>query len=107
MTAVAASTDPTFQWNGEFFAFRELRLAKDPTILGPAVVYALISPANTTAFAKGPTRGLFVGAAGIIYGQDAFGNQVNGLPVIAGWNPVSFAGIDSTSTTATNIWGVW
>jgi hypothetical protein len=107
MAAVTATSNPTFAWNAESGRWGDMKTFKDPTLLGPAIVFALITPTNTTALAKGPTRGLWVGAAGIIFGQDAFGNQVNGIPVAIGWNPLCMAGIDATSTTATNIWGVW
>ena len=107
MTAVTATTDPLFVWNDESGQWKDMKNFKDPTLLGPAIVFAKISPTDNTALAKGPTRGICAGAAGVIYGQDAFGNQVNGIPVIAGWNPLCMAGIDNTSTTATNIWGIW
>ena len=47
------------------------------------------------------------GGIGVIYGQDAFGNQVNGIPVVEGKNEISMSGIDNTGATATNLWGVW
>ena len=109
MTAVVKTTEPSFTWNLEQATWANLKKMNLPPVVGPAIKFSLITPTNNTAFVNGngPTRGIFVGQAGVIYGQDAFGNQVNGIPVIAGYNPISMAGIDATSTTATNIWGVW
>jgi hypothetical protein len=107
MAAVAVTADPELTWNNTRGAFKDEQMFRDSELLAPAIVFAKITPTDTTALANGPTRGLACGAAGVIYGQDAFGNQVNGIPVVAGWNPLCMAGIDSTSTTATNIWGIW
>jgi hypothetical protein len=107
MTAVAKTGNPSFVWNLATSSWTNLREMKNPSIFGPAINFALITPANNTALAEGPTRGIFAGTAGVLYGQDAFGNQVNGIPVVAGFNPITMAGIDATNTTATNLWGVW
>ena len=107
MGAVTVVKNPSFTWQAEPMTFVAMKMARDPTLLAPAIMYSKITPTDTTALANGPTRGIVCGAAGVLYGQDAFGTQVNGIPVVAGWNPFSMAGIDSTSTTATNIWGIW
>jgi hypothetical protein len=107
MTAVAKTVNPAVLWNREASSVNNLRQMHDISVFGPAVLFSSITPANNAAFASGPTRGIFAGSSGVLYGQDAFGNQVNGIPVVAGFNPITMAGIDATNTTATNLWGVW
>lgn len=106
-----ATTEPlfsaVFKWGLEGKAFHDLGDFDGATVMGPAIRYAKITPTNATALTQGPTRQIIVGAAGVLYGQDAFGNQVNGVPVVAGVNLISMSGIDNTGTTATNLWGVW
>lgn len=98
---------PTYKWGLEGKAYTDLGDFDGQTVMGPAVKYAKIAPTNATPLPQGPTRWIIAGAAGVIVGQDAFGNQVAGVPVVAGKNEISLSGVDNTGTTATNIWGVW
>ena len=98
---------PTYKWGLDGKAYTSLGDFDTATVLDPAIKYSKITPDNATPLANGPTRWIIAGAAGVIVGQDAFGNQVAGVPVVAGKNEISLSGVDNTGTTATNIWGVW
>lgn len=108
------NSNPQFTWNGENFSFQNLRMLKDPSAFGPAVSIAAITPDGTGSIplnnpltnSPSPTRGLFVDQAGTVTGHDAFGNVVTNLPLVAGLNWISLAGVTSI-TTITKIWGCW
>jgi hypothetical protein len=106
--AFPANINPQFLWNAENFSFQNLKMLRDASAFGPAVVYAKITPDATglNALANGPTRGLIADVAGTFTGHDAFGNLVTTMPLQPGYNPISVLGITSLATT-TQVWGVW
>ena len=112
--AFPTTSNPNFLWNGESFNFANLKMLRDPSAFGPAVSIAaitadatgLIPLNNPLSNSPSPTRGLFVDQAGTVTGHDAFGNIVTALPLVAGLNWISLAGVTSIATI-TKIWGVW
>ena len=112
--AFPTSSDPTFNWGSERFSFQNLLTVKVSTMDAPAVVIAAITPDATALIpltnpftgVVSPTRGLFVDVAGTVTGHDAFGNVVTTLPLVAGLNWISLAGVTSI-VTISKIWGVW
>ena len=69
----------------------------------PAESCAAISPSDSTDLAGGTCRALFVGTAGNLNIDDAFGNTVLFSNVPAGIFPVRAKRVRSTSTTASNL----
>jgi hypothetical protein len=106
--AFPTTLNPSFLWNAEGFSFQNLKMLRDASAFGPAVVYAKIAPdaSGNNPFAQGPTRGIIADVAGTMTGHDAFGNLVTGMPLQPGYNPISMGGITSIATT-TQVWGVW
>ena len=108
------SNNPTFNWGSESFDFQNLLTVKVSTMDAPATVIAAITPDATALIplknpftgVASPTRGLFVDVAGTVTGHDAFGNVVTTLPLVAGLNWISLAGVTSI-VTISKIWGVW
>ena len=112
--AFPTTENPTFNWGSESFNFQNLLNVKTSTIDAPATVIAAITPDATGSVplknpftgVTSPTRGLFVDVAGTVTGHDAFGNVVTTLPLVAGLNWISLAGVTSI-VTISKIWGVW
>lgn len=106
--AFPTAVNPLFLWNAENFSFQNLKMLRDASAFGPAVVYAKLIPDATglVPLANGPTRGLIADVAGTFTGHDAFGNLVTTMPLVAGYNPICVFGVTSITTT-TQVWGVW
>ena len=111
--AFPVTNNPGFCWGSEFASFQSIRSMLDPTVFGPAVVMAAITPdatglvplKNPLNLTTSPTRGLICDAAGTVVGHDAFGNAQTWY-VIAGINWISVAGVTSLGTTA-HVMGIW
>jgi hypothetical protein len=108
--------DPAIDWNGVTGQIKDIPDFKQATVMGPAINYSKLGPTGTTGptgafpFAQGPTRALIADAAGTVTGQDAYGNPVAGLPLAAGYNPISISALISiTGPTGglSQVWGVW
>lgn len=112
--AFPTNTDPTFEWGSIVIAFKDLLASPHEAWAGPAVVIAAITPdatglvplVNPRSGVASPTRGLLANAVGTVTGHDAFGNAVSAVPLQAGYNSISLAGVTSLGTTS-SLWGVW
>lgn len=98
---------PTFSWGGTHGGLRDLPAA---VVAGPMVHFAdvtsQIDSGGVTPLTGGPTRGIWVDAAGTITGHDAYGNAFSAIPVQAGYNPICIGGITSVATL-TKVWAVY
>jgi hypothetical protein len=106
--AFPTNENPSFDWNCRVFTMETLPALQDPLFDSPAIVFAAITPDATglVPLPKGPTRAIWSQAAGTLTGHDAFGNAITAIPLQAGWNKISVAGVTSIATT-TSVWGVW
>jgi len=83
-------------------------MANNTADLSSSYVYAAITPSDTTDFTQGVTRGIYVGGAGNIVCVMEDGSSVSFAGVLAGvWYPIRCKRINSTSTTATNLVGLF
>jgi hypothetical protein len=112
--AFPTALDPVFSWGSAEVAFKDLVVEQPEIWAGPAIVMAAITPdatglvplVNPKTGITSPTRWLIANAVGTVTGHDAFGNVVTALPLQAGINKISLAGVTSIATT-TSLWGVW
>lgn len=71
--------------------------------IGPASRFAAVTPDDLADLPDGPTRGLFVGAAGDITVSDAAGNVATFASGDSQYHPLIVARVLATATSATGI----
>ena len=72
---------------------------------GPAKGIALVTP-GASALPSGTCRALLVGGAGTANLTDAYGNDVDAVPLVVGYNPLSVSKV-RTGGTATGIYALY
>ena len=70
---------------------------------GPAERFAAVTPSDTTYFAGGVARGLYVGVTGDVVVVGVDDTAVTFKSMAVGYHPIVCQRVNSTSTTATNI----
>lgn len=71
--------------------------------IGPATRLVAVTPSDEAPLPNGPTRGLFVGGAGVLRVEDSAGGIVDLVSAGAQYHPISVVRIALSGTTATGI----